>query len=499
MKKNRYFLYARKSSEDEEHQILSIEAQLTEVREYAKKESVEVAKEFLENKSAKVPGRPVFNAMIEEIEKGAADGLIAWHPDRLARNSIDGGRIIYLLDTGKLKALKFPTFWFDNTPQGKFMLNIAFGQSKYYVDNLSENVLRGLRQKVRRGEWPGKAPVGYLNEPKLRTIIVDPARAECVIRLFEAYASGKYSLPEIHERALLWGLTTNAHNMPVSRHTVRAFLANSFYAGSFVFLGEMHEGAHKPLISWELFDRVQAVIRSAVRGFGPRHLFPFIRFMRCGECGAAVTAQRAKGHTYYRCTHQKGPCTQKHYLREEALAEQLRPTVEKVVLPADWFETMFSLLADARRAEDETVSMAIKQAQDQLVALQMKLDRLMDLFLEGAVSRDEFNEYKQKWIPQKQEIKTRIVSFQNRRNPPLDTLDEFLNTARGAAAVAKTDNLADIRIFHQKIGSKVQIMPGRIVQVEYSKLWHILAERSLTATWLEVFEALRAEVGLLPQ
>ena len=107
---------------------------------------------------------------MQKVEKGQVGGIIAWHPDRLARNSIDGGKIIYLLDTGKLLDLKFPTSWFENTPQVKFMLNISFGQSKYYVDNLSENVERGLRQKIRNGIWPSKATYGYMNNPKTRSV-----------------------------------------------------------------------------------------------------------------------------------------------------------------------------------------------------------------------------------------------------------------------------------------------------------------------------------------
>ncbi|MCK4806543.1 MAG: recombinase family protein, partial [Candidatus Aegiribacteria sp.] len=144
----RYYLYARKSSDREERQMLSINAQLSELREFALKERLTIEQEFIETQTAKDPGRPVFNAMMTSIESGEVTGIVAWHPDRLARNSIDGGRIIYALDTGKLKSLKFPTFWFEDTPQGKFMLQIAFGQSKYYVDNLSENVRRGLREKV---------------------------------------------------------------------------------------------------------------------------------------------------------------------------------------------------------------------------------------------------------------------------------------------------------------------------------------------------------------
>ena len=138
------FLYARKSTDEPERQVLSIEAQMFELREFAKKEGLNIVREFVESKTAKEPGREIFNDMISRIEKNEAEGILAWHPDRLARNSIDGGRIIYLVDTGKITTLKFPTFWFDPTPQGKFMLSIAFGQSKYYVDNLSENIKLSL-------------------------------------------------------------------------------------------------------------------------------------------------------------------------------------------------------------------------------------------------------------------------------------------------------------------------------------------------------------------
>ena len=134
----KFFIYARKSTDSEDRQIRSIADQLAELRELAKKENIDVVDTLVEKQTAKKPGRPVFAEMLKRIEAGEATGILAWHPDRLARNSIDGGQIIYLVDTGVIKELKFPTFWFDPTPQGKFMLSIAFGQSKYYIDNLSE-------------------------------------------------------------------------------------------------------------------------------------------------------------------------------------------------------------------------------------------------------------------------------------------------------------------------------------------------------------------------
>src|SRR3990167_8478956 len=125
----KYFIYTRKSTDSEERQILSIESQISELKEFAAKEKLEIVASLCEAQTAKEPGRKIFGEMLDRIEKGEAQGILAWHPDRLAGNSVDGGKIVYMLDTGRIKDLKFPTFWFESTPQGKFMLNIAFGQS----------------------------------------------------------------------------------------------------------------------------------------------------------------------------------------------------------------------------------------------------------------------------------------------------------------------------------------------------------------------------------
>src|SRR3989338_5515738 len=174
----KFFLYARKSTDVEDKQVLSIEAQITELRAYAKTEGLNIVEEFIEKQSAKIPGRPIFGKMLKRIECGEVSGIVSWHPDRLARNSVAGGQIIYFLDIGKLAMLKFPSHWFENTPQGKFSLSMAFVQSKYYVDSLSENTKRGLRQKVRMGIFPRQAPLGYINDSRTKTIVLEKKKAK---------------------------------------------------------------------------------------------------------------------------------------------------------------------------------------------------------------------------------------------------------------------------------------------------------------------------------
>jgi len=448
----KYFLYARKSTDEDDKQLLSIEAQLEELHEYAARERLEVVREFVEKRTAKEPGRPIFNDMLRRVEKGEADALLAWHPDRLARNSVDGGKIIYLVDTGKLAALKFPSFWFEDTPQGKFMLSIAFGQSKYYVDNLSENVKRGIRQKLRLGWYPGRAPIGYLNEPRLRTIVIDEATAPLVKKLFETYASGETSYRTIADMANRMGLLTCRDNH-FRQGWMRGLLSNPFYIGMFRLKGELYEGAHEPLISREMFDRVQRMLNQRSRSQqSPRKGDPcfFTGMIKCGSCGSGVTAQRQKGHHYYNCTRHFGPCDQKKYIREESLALEIHAALSYRTLPgevADWILAQ----VDQWQAEEAHRSEGLAtQHAARVDDIQARLNRLLDVYLEGTVDKEEYTARKEAFIREKASLSADLAQIKTNGAGWIEPLRAFVTDCKEMGSDLADADAEDLARFAKK-------------------------------------------------
>ena len=452
------FLYARKSTDEDDRQLLSIDAQLAELREFARKESLHIAREFVESRTAKVPGRPVFNAMMRDVERGQVDGILAWHPDRLARNSVDGGQIVYALDTGKMNALKFPTFWFENTPQGKFMLQIAFGQSKYYVDNLSENVKRGIRQKIRIGWFPSKPPMGYLNEPRLRTIVIDPDRAPLVRKLFEAYATDRYTLYDIRDLSERLGLRSRS-GKPMFASRIPVMLSDVFYLGKFRLTGELHDGAHEPLIPRELFDRVQIILARRSRKVVARdpNDFSFLGMVHCASCGATITAERQKGHHYYRCTKKVSPCPETKYLREEKLDTRLRAALDAVSIGDEWAALMLAEIEKMRDAEKHAHREHVQQAEDRLSALDARQARLVDLHLDGGISREDYLSRREKIMQDRATLAAQVAKMKGEGTGRLEPLAAFITDARQAHYVARNGNMRELRDFHRKIGSNLYL------------------------------------------
>lgn len=381
--------------------MLSIDSQISEIRkQFSSRSDITIVEIFEEAQSAKKPGRKIFDDMLRRIEKGEAEGIIAWHPDRLARNSIDGGRVIFLLDQGKLKDMHFSTFSFENNSQGKFMLSIIFGYSKYYVDNLSENVKRGNRTKVEKGWKPSKAPVGYLNHSEDRTIIIDPERFELVRRMWDLLLSQGKRPSEIWRIARYdWGLTTKPHKHAVpkllSLSYVYAIFHNIFYAGLIPWEGRVHQGKHPPMITLDEFNRAQTILGRPSKERPKRHAFAFTGMIRCGACGQYVTAEHkvnrfGSTYDYYHCTHRKRPKCTERSVEVRNLVAQIQAFLDTIKLPQGFHGWSLQELDNRREETRKLLAKTVASVADAIKGIEQKASTLIDMRVRNLIDDDEF-------------------------------------------------------------------------------------------------------------
>ena len=473
MNQNRYILYARKSTDVEDKQVLSIEAQLAELRKYAKDNGLVVIDTIIEKRSAKTPGRPKFADLLKRIQNGEANAILAWHPDRLARNSVDGGQIIYLLDQRYLDDLKFATFWFENTSQGKFMLNIAFGQSKYYVDNLSENTKRGLRQKIRRGEFPGIAPFGYYNNTKTKTVHIDKRQAELVKAIFALYAKGQSTFQDISNYLFENGIKTGG-GKPYSKDKVKYILKNPFYYGHFIYAGEIYEGKHTPIISKKLWDKVQTIIEWRSRPTkGLIEPQPYCGLLRC-PCGMMITAEnktkRQKNgnihhYVYYRCTRKsKSTKCIEPAVRSELLDMQLSDLLAGFALPTKYADIVREMINKDEQAEQSQIDAKISDLRVNISHLSEKLQRLLDAFLDGVLERDDYAKKKAEILSQKKTLEEQASDLSMGTLEWVEPLRNMLEKAVSICKIAKsTDKEAKKSLLLEIFGLNLKLKNKNVV------------------------------------
>ncbi|MCR4306404.1 MAG: recombinase family protein [Candidatus Yonathbacteria bacterium] len=458
MNKPKYFLYARKSTEDDDKQVMSIPAQLVELREFASRENLEILEEFQESKSAKSPGREVFGVMMMRIEKMDGVGILAWHPDRLARNSIDGGRIIYAVDTSKIVALRFPTFWFEPTPQGLFMLQVAFGQSKYYSDNLSENIKRGVRQKLRRGEWLAKAPFGYVNNPVTRNIEPDAVKSKIIVRAYEEYAKGTYTLVSMAQFLADHNVTTKA-GTPIGKASVKRILTNRAYLGFTKHHDEFFPGSFAPILSPRQFEAVQKILagRGHKRKVRGKHDFPFANLFRCAECGGMFTAQWCTGkmggrYRYYRCTKKKGNCGAK-YLREDLLATQIKERLQTISLPDKYTGWMLNKVSEWEREETAASGSEIQNLSSGIKAAEERVEKLVGVYLDGDIPKNIYLVKKDALMRSSLALQEKKKDFERGRKNWVEPLRQWVLDTKQALVLGSSDDLHEISNFVRKVGT----------------------------------------------
>ncbi|MCL4354835.1 MAG: recombinase family protein [Patescibacteria group bacterium] len=333
-----YCLYARKSSEDDERQAMSIDSQIKEMNDLAIKDGLFIKEIRRESHSAKISGqRPVFNQLLNDIKVGLFTGILTWAPDRLSRNAGDLGMLVDLMDQGKLQQIKTFSQSFSNNPNEKFLLMILCSQAKLENDQKGINVKRGIRAKCEMGWRPGPPPIGYFNRSfaGVKDIVIDPDRGYVITEMFKRVGLGGQSGRDIKKWFDNTGFTTRS-GAKVTLSSIYLMLKNPFYYGEFEYpvkSGTWYKGAYQPLTTKELFNKVQhkLIIPFAKAKWGSKE-FTFKNLLICGSCGASFTAEDKyrkrkigdpKYHVYYHCSRKRDPECPEPYVTEEKLTKEL--------------------------------------------------------------------------------------------------------------------------------------------------------------------------------
>ena len=455
-----YFLYARKSTDVEDKQILSIESQLAELRELAKRENLNIADEFIEKRSAKIPGRPIFNTMLSRIQNGEAQGIVCWKIDRLSRNPVDSGKIQWLLQQGIIQHIQ--THSQSHYPNDNvLMMSVELGMANEYVRQLSENTARGLRQKARNGDFPSLAPFGYINNPAIKKIAIHKKNAKLVKKMFELYATGSVRLENlavILEKANVF--SKNNNRVHVSR--IAHIITNPIYYGHFRHAGEIYEGKHEPIISKELFDRANAVLRK--RGRTPNKKTdprPFCGLLSCGNCGMGITAEikikkQKNGnkhfYTYYHCSKKSRrqkclePC-----IRAEELDRQLSNILSEYILPKEWTTKLFAMLDTEELKTKQTASTAVLELREEEKNISKNLARLTDVYVAQDIERSDYLERRRSLMSDKKSVEEKISRLLRTPSAWIEPTREWIKDASILDEIAKTNDLPSKKLFLQKI------------------------------------------------
>jgi site-specific DNA recombinase len=509
---NRYFSYCRKSTDDDDHQLLSIESQREELKRYAEREKLQIVESKEEARSAKSPGRPIFSELLDRIGRGEADGILAWHPDRLARNALDGGQIIHLLDTGKLMNLKFPTYTFENTSQGKFMLAIMFGQSKYYVDSLSENVRRGNRTKRERGWFPGLAPMGYLNGRSgtgEKVIVPDPARFPIMKRIWELLLSGGYSVPQLLKIATNdMGLRTLKRRRigggPLSVSGIYRIFSNPFYAGQLAHDHKKYPGKHQPMVTLAQFERAQELVGRADRARPKEHVFAYTGLIQCGNCGGRITAEHkinrfGSRYVYYHCTHKKArmACREK-CLEEGQLEGQILVFLKSIHLDRNEVERALAAVDGERKKEHNSDGGLKKSIERALESCARHTDNLTKLRYRDLIGEDEF--VRQRAGLNREEITLRERLQELGTENWIEPSRQLFLFSNRAVFWLTHGTITEKRLILSTVGSNLNLKAKKL-SIHANEPFQILERRRSISTWCalvnDVRTAFRKNPGLV--
>ena len=391
-------IYARVSSKDQEREGYSIPAQLKFLREYAQKNGFQIDQEFVDVETAKMAGRRRFGEMVHYFEKTPdCRVVIVEKTDRLYRNLRDCLTLedldveIHLPKEGQIISKHAKS-------QSKLIHGFHVVMARNYIENLREEVKKGMREKAEQGIYPSRPPVGYRNNKAEHTIEVDPEKAPLARRMFELYATGKYSLSQLRLAI------RSEFGVKMAKGYLDRLLKNPFYAGSFLWDGKTYAGTQPLLFDRSLFEQVQSVIQRRNKPRYRKHDFAFRGLLKCAYDQCLVTAEIKKSkYTYYRCTGSRGKC-ELPYFREEELGERLGQILKDIYIPDRVLSELEESLLTSRGREANLQLEQEQRLQQRLTAVRNRLDQAYLDKLDGKITEEFWSRKSADWRVEENQI-----------------------------------------------------------------------------------------------
>lgn len=443
---NKAIIYARVSSKDQENEGFSIPAQIKLLKEYAIKNDLVIVEIFTDVETAKRAGRTQFNKSLTFLEQNkTVMHVLVEKTDRLLRNITDYALIDSLMEYSKVKihlVKENVILSCDSRSNEKFIFGIKALMAKNYVDNLSEEVKKGMTEKAAQGIYPSLAPYGYINVKEgARSIIkINPDTAPFVKKMFELYATGSYSLPKLRKKILEEGIIyRNGKNFYTSN--VELILKNEFYTGVFFWKGKKYENAsHEPIITKDLFHMVQKMLKRPYKNKSKKGLFPYSNLIRCGVCGCSLTAQIQKEkYIYYNCTGYKGNCKQV-YLKQETIEFTFEKILDDIQVSDVLQETIMQGLRESLKDKIDYHNNLVEQFEKQIKVLQNRIDQAYLDKLDKKISEEFWQQHTNKWMTEKELLSMRLSVMHKADSHYLENANFILELAKKAAGLFKNQN-----------------------------------------------------------
>ena len=489
-------IYARVSSKEQEKEGFSIPAQLKLIKEYAAAQGLVIAEEYVDVETAKQTGRVYFGEMVTHLRANpSVCVLLVEKTDRLYRNLKDWVTIdeldveIHLVKEGVVLSR-------DSRSSEKFMHGIKVLMAKNYIDNLSEEARKGQQEKAEQGIWPTKTPLGYSNVtgPDGKKIIdIDPEVAPIVTKLFEWYATGNLSLKELGKKAAAEGFRYPRSGARVPNSTIHTILRNRLFSGQFEWNGKLIQGKHKPLVSIDLWERVQGVLdgRHAKKHRRMKHNFAFSGLIACGKCGCAVVGEiKKQKYIYYHCTGYADKCRgdpttcRRKHVREEVLEQQFTDMLGGLHFDDEVLEWVREALRASHSEERQEHEDAIKRLETEHKRLGDRINAMYVDKLDGRVDTAFFDKMSAQWREGQSLCLGEIARHQEAEKSYLDEGVQILELARSAQRIFERQDAREKRLLLNFVLSNCTWDDGEIVAA-FRQPFDILAETTAIAAQLE--------------